>query len=97
MGRRTRNLLRGVPRDRSSHLVFLAEDAIFETLGIALSLSLLVFSVTLDTTLLARGLPAFEASNVSDGLLDLAHGVLQGAGSLAAQSVRTRAMSKTAR
>lgn len=87
-GGRTGNLLRGIPGDHSRDLVFFTERAVFDSFGIALSLSLLVLGVTLDTTFLAGSLHALQAGHVTDGLLDLAHGALHSAGSLTAQLVR---------
>jgi len=74
----TSSLLGGVVRDRSGDLVLLADETIFNALGVALGLSLLVLGVTLDTTFLAGGLPALGTGHVADGLLNLAQGVLDG-------------------
>lgn len=83
-GIHTGSLLGSIPSDRSRQLVFFADGAVLETLSVTLGLGLLVLGVTLSTAFLARGLQALDAGNVTDRLLNLAHGALHGAGSLAA-------------
>ena len=81
---RTRELLAGIASDGTLYLVHGSEDAILGSIGVALSLGLLVLDVALGLTLLAGRLERLETGDIADRLFHLSQGILEGTGGLAA-------------
>lgn len=79
----TRKFLGSITSEGSFQLVRGAQYTILGALDVAFGLGLLVLDIAFGLTLLARRLPRFKASQVTNLLFELSYGVLDVARSLA--------------